>query len=56
MTVKTGRMQETTSIPKALQDIRCVISTYIQPPVYFPVSKAVSKEANINQKLLLCGI
>jgi hypothetical protein len=33
------------SLPKALQGIYCVISTYIQPPVYLPVSKPVTNEA-----------
>jgi hypothetical protein len=49
-------MKETTAMPKALQDICCVISAYIQPPVYFSVSKPVSNEAHITQKLLVCGI
>jgi len=56
VTEKTVRMKEKTSLPKAFQDIYCVISTYIQTPVYFPVSKPISNEANITQMLLLYGI
>jgi hypothetical protein len=49
-------MKETTAVPEAVQDICFVITTYIQPPVYFSVFKPVSNEAHIMQKLLVCGI
>jgi len=41
------------SIAESRLDTRCVIATYIQPPLYFPVSKPISNKA---QELLLCDV
>jgi hypothetical protein len=45
VTEKTTRLKEAeTSTTEALVGTCCVVSTYIYPPIYFSVTKPVSKE------------